>query len=208
MRGGGSGRGGGPRADPRADRPNNKANNDRQSQQQAKKPGGLPGNKNVSGNKGGQARKPEVEETSAPSEFSAENAGSEQLAQPAAVPPMEVKMVDASADLMKNLALSSATDLDSAIPTLDQLQPKAEPDQDSKRLEEVGQAKQQPVQMENSVGGWFAPRGQPSRRGRGGLSGRVTYERLLSLTFLLIETLIEGLNSTFDLRVSWHKSIP
>ena len=185
---GGSGRGGGPRADPRADRPNNKPNNDRQSQhqQQAKKPGGLPGNKNVSGNKGGQARKPEVEETSAPSEFGAENAGSEQPAQPAAVP-MEVKMVDASADLMKNLALSSATDLDSAIPTLDQLQPKAEPDQDSKRLEEVGQAKQQPVQMENSVGGWFAPRGQPSRRGRGGLSGRVTYERLLSLTFLSIE---------------------
>ena len=186
MRGGGSGRGGGPRADPRADRPNNKANSDRQSQQQAKKPAGLLGNKNVSGNKGGQARKPEVEETSAPSEFSAENAGSEQPAQPAAVP-MEVKMVDASADLMKNLALSSATDLDSPIPTLDQLQPKAEPDQDSKRLEEVGQAKQQPVQMENSVGGWFAPRGQPSRRGRGGLSGRVTYERLLALTFPLIE---------------------
>ena len=189
MRGGGSGRAGGPRADPRADRPNNKANNDRQSQhqQQAKKPGGLPGNKNVSGNKGGQARKPEVEETSGPSEFSPENAGSEQPAQPAAVPPMEVKMVDASADLMKNLALSSATDLDSPIPTLDQLQPKPEPDQDSKRLEEVGQAKQQPVQMENSAGGWFAPRGQPSRRGRGGLSGRVTYERLLALTFLLIE---------------------
>ena len=68
-------------------------------------------------------------------------------------------------DLMKNLALG-ASSTSTPPPTLDQLQPKDQPSDLKKdepsHVDDAG---------ENAISGWFAPRGQPSRRGRGGVTG-------------------------------------